>query len=90
MSLPDQVTRRFLDILAASPAPSLREMMPAEARDMAAGMRAAFPDTFEAPAVETEDRVIPGGPNGDLAIRIVRPPGKAGPLPAVMFFHGAA
>ena len=60
----------------------------AEARDAAVGMRAAFADTFEAPPVEIEDRVIPGGPNGDLLIHIVRPPGQPGPLPAVMFFHG--
>jgi acetyl esterase len=55
---------------------------------MAAGMSAAFPDTFEAPPAEVEDRVIPGGPHGDLTIHIVRPPRRTGPLPAVMFFHG--
>ena len=55
---------------------------------MAAGMGAIFPDTFEAPAAEVEDRVIAGGPNGDLTIHIVRPPCHTGPLPAVMFFHG--
>ena len=88
MALLDPVARQFLDILAAGPGPALHELPVADARAMAAGMSAAFPDTFEAPPVEIERRVIPGGPNGDLEIRIVRPPGRTGPLPAVMYFHG--
>ena len=55
---------------------------------MAVGMRAAFAETFEAPPAQVEHLVIPGGPNGELAIHIVRPPSLTGPLPAVMFFHG--
>ena len=43
-------------------------------------MRAVFPDTFEAPPAEIEHRLIPGGPNGDLAIHIVRPPNSASPF----------
>jgi acetyl esterase len=86
---PDPVTREFLDMLAGGPpAPALQEMSPADAREMAAGMRAVFPDTVAAPPVEIEHHLIPGGPTGDLTIQIVRPPGIPGPLPAVMFFHG--
>lgn len=66
----------------------MHELPVAAAREMAAGMGAAFPDTFEAPGVEIENRLIAGGPNGDLVIRIVRPPNRPGPLPAVMYFHG--
>lgn len=89
MATLDPVTRQFLDMLASGPpGPQLHEMPPAEAREMAAGMRTAFPDAFPAPAAEVEDRVIKGAPNGDLAIHIVRPAGAAGPLPVVMFFHG--
>ena len=86
--VPDPISRQFLDMLAAAQAPAMHELPPVEAREMAVGMRATFPETFEAPAVEIENRVIPNGPNGDLAIRILRPPGLTGPLPAVMFFHG--
>jgi len=75
-------------MLAVSQGPALHELPVAEARDLAAGMRAAFAETFEAPTAEIEDRVIPGGPNGELVIHIVRPPDRTGPLPAVMFFHG--
>lgn len=75
-------------MLAAAPGPALHEMPVADARNRAAGMRAAFPETFTAPPTHIEDRVIPGGPNGDLEIHIVRPPDATGPLPAVMYFHG--
>jgi acetyl esterase len=86
---PDPITKKFLDMLAAGPPGlQLHEMPVAEAREMAAGMRAAFPDTVEAPAADVEKRVIPGGPNGDLTIYIVRPPGARAPVPVVMFFHG--
>ncbi len=85
----DPIARQFLDILAAGPGPALHELPRRTARAMAAGMSAAFPDTFEAPPVEIEHRVIPGGPNGDLTIRVVRePPARTDPLPAVMYFHG--
>src|SRR5580692_6324874 len=78
---PDPVTREFLDMLAGGPpAPALQEMSPADAREMAAGMRAVFPDTVAAPPVEIEHHLIPGGPTGDLTIQIVRPPGIPGPL----------
>lgn len=86
---PEPVSLQFLETLAAGPpAPALHELSAGEAREMAAGMRTFFPDTLEAPPAEIEDRVIPGGPTGDLTIRIVRPPGISGPLPAVMYFHG--
>jgi len=75
-------------LAAGPPGPALNEMPPAEAREMAAAMSVVFPDTFEAPPAGIEHRVIPGGPNGDLAIRIVRPPNVTGPLPVVMYFHG--
>lgn len=86
---PDPITQKFLDMLAAGPAgPQLHELPVADAREMASGMRAAFPDTFPEPAADVEKRVIPGGPNGALTIYIVRPPATPGPLPVVMYFHG--
>ena len=36
-----------------------------------------------------EDRVLPIGPTGHTAIRIVRPHGAQGILPVVIYFHGA-
>jgi len=42
-----------------------------------------------APPVETEDRVIPGGPSGAVPVRIVRPKGASGTLPVIQYNHGA-
>jgi acetyl esterase len=42
-----------------------------------------------APAVEITDLVIPGGPSGEVSIRIYRPAGSVGELPVILFTHGA-
>jgi acetyl esterase len=34
------------------------------------------------------DRSVPGGPDGDVSIRIVRPPGSRAALPAIVYIHG--
>lgn len=89
MMQPDSITQQFLNALAAGPpGPKLHEMVPAEARAMAAGLRSAFPETYPTPSTDVDTRTISGGPNGDLTIHVVRPPGRSGPLPVVMFFHG--
>lgn len=88
MAAPDPITQQFLDLLNSAPGPQLHEMPIADARAMASGMSAAFPDAFEAPPADTETRTITGGPNGALTIHIVRPKGASGPLPVVMYFHG--
>jgi len=35
-----------------------------------------------------EDRNLPAGPSGETPVRIIRPKGATGVLPAVMYFHG--
>jgi acetyl esterase len=42
-----------------------------------------------APDADTEDLVIPGGPKGEISIKIYRPVGTSNPLPVVIFTHGA-
>jgi acetyl esterase len=37
---------------------------------------------------DIDDRVIPGGPTGQVSIRIIRPAGAAGVLPVIFHFHG--
>jgi acetyl esterase/lipase len=39
--------------------------------------------------VAIEDTTIPGGPNGDVSVRIIRPPSAIGVLPVVLYTHGA-
>lgn len=43
----------------------------------------------EKPAVAIEDRLVPGGPNGQVSVRIMRPPNASGPLPVLLYIHGA-
>jgi acetyl esterase/lipase len=40
-------------------------------------------------AVEQEWVTVPGGPTGPVRARIVKPAGAAGPLPVVVYIHGA-
>lgn len=41
------------------------------------------------PDADVTDLTIPNGPHGDVAVRIVKPVGTSGPLPVVLFVHGA-
>jgi acetyl esterase len=41
------------------------------------------------PDVDIEDTIVPGGPSGEVSVRILRPKGATGPLPVVMYIHGA-
>lgn len=55
--------------------------------------RAAVDEAQNAPAkrpeVNLEDREIPGGPSGSVSVRIIRPQQAAGPLPVILYIHGA-
>jgi acetyl esterase len=42
-----------------------------------------------APAVDVTDLTLPGGPSGQVSIRVYRPAGSTGPLPVLLFTHGA-
>jgi acetyl esterase len=42
-----------------------------------------------APAADTENLTIPGGPQGEVSITIYRPAGNTGTLPVLLFTHGA-
>ena len=39
---------------------------------------------IEKPDVEIDDTTVPGGPSGDISVRILRPRGATGPLPVVV------
>ena len=45
-------------------------------------------DRIATAATTVEDLVWPVGPTGEVAIRIVRPEGAEGNLPAILYFHG--
>ncbi|HEY4020969.1 MAG TPA: alpha/beta hydrolase [Pseudonocardiaceae bacterium] len=44
---------------------------------------------IDKPEVDIEDTTVPGGPGGDVSVRIVRPAGVLGTLPVIVYLHGA-
>jgi acetyl esterase/lipase len=44
---------------------------------------------IEKPDVDIEDTTIPGGPSGEVSVRILRPKGAGGQLPVILYTHGA-
>jgi acetyl esterase/lipase len=44
---------------------------------------------IDKPDVEIDDIIVPGGPSDQVSVRILRPPGAAGPLPVIVYIHGA-
>lgn len=96
LTIPDQPTvspsptvlpdiRAFLDRLAEGGGPPIYTLLPNAARQVLRDVQDVEVDT---PATTIEDRTVPGGPTGEVAIRIVRPANATGTLPAVMYFHG--
>lgn len=81
-------THRWLDELAAASAgsPPLYELSPEDARQLLRYVQASVPVQLQ-PA-DIDDRVIPGGPTGQVSIRIIRPARAVGVLPVVFHFHG--
>jgi acetyl esterase len=40
------------------------------------------------PIVDIDDTTVPGGPSGQVSVRILRPQGARRPLPVVVYIHG--
>jgi acetyl esterase len=78
-------TARFIEELLAKGLPPIQQLSYEEARkayDQAQNI------PVPKPAVSIEDHILPCGPNGQVSIRIIRPPDAKGPLPVALFFHG--
>lgn len=81
----DQMTQAFLDAVAAVGAPPFDSLSPAEAR---AAFSALQSGPALGPEVRVEDRVLPVGPTGAIAVRILRPMEAEAPLPVILYLHG--
>jgi acetyl esterase len=81
-------TQHWLDELAAASAggPPLYELSPQDARQVLRDVQASV--RVQLQPADIDDRVIPGGPTGQVSIRIVRPAGVAGVLPVIFHSHG--
>src|SRR5258705_3357647 len=81
----EPVTQQFIDALAASGAPAIYTLSPAEARGVLARAQAG---PIGKPAARVEDAVFPVGPTGSVRVRSVRPANAEEALPVMMHFHG--
>jgi acetyl esterase len=77
--------RSFVDSLKTSPEPPIYRRSPADARDV---LRAGQAVEVATPAANIQDRAVPGGPDGEVSVRVVRPEGTTGSLPALLYLHG--
>ncbi|MDQ0989269.1 alpha/beta hydrolase [Streptomyces sp. V3I7] len=66
--------------------PYLFDLGPVEGRDTVNEVQAG---EVHKPAVDEEWVTVQGGPIGTVQARVVRPPGAVGPLPVIIYIHGA-
>jgi acetyl esterase len=81
----DPLAQAFIDALAAQGGKPIYQLSYKDARQLLEDAQAQ-PIT-KLPA-EIEDRDLPAGGLGNISVRIYRPHGAQGTLPAVMYFHG--
>ncbi|WP_406090736.1 alpha/beta hydrolase [Streptomyces sp. NBC_01013] len=66
--------------------PYLFDLPPAEGRKAVDDVQSGGTDE---PRIDEEWITVSGGPTGSVRVRIVRPAGVEGPLPVVLYIHGA-
>lgn len=79
-------TKKFIDALAAKGGKPIYRLTPAEARGVLDHLQS---QPVAKPEVKIEDLHIPGGPKGQISIRIFRPVQSSEKLPVIMYYHGA-
>lgn len=79
-------TQEWLDKFADAGGPPLCDLSPREAREVLRAAQTSVPVALM-PA-DIEDRTIPGGPTGEVSIRIVKPENITGTPPVVLHAHG--
>jgi acetyl esterase/lipase len=71
---------------ATADPPYLFELGPIEGRKAVDEVQAG---EIAMPDIDEEWVTVSGGPSGEVSVRIVKPAGATGPLPAVLYIHGA-
>src|SRR3954447_6201715 len=71
---------------ATADPPYLFDLGPVEGRKTVDEVQSGAIDKLD---VEVEDTAVPGGPSGEVSIRILRPNGATGDLPVILYTHGA-
>jgi len=78
----ERAAQAFAD---ANANPPFTHQLPIE--DTRNGLNALQSEPVDAPYADISDLTIPG-PDGEVSIRVVRPPGAHGPLPVILHIHG--
>jgi acetyl esterase len=84
----EQKTRTFLKTLQEQGGPPIYTLSPQEARAVLSNLQAA--GSVAILPADIENRTIPGGPNGQISIQIIRPPSSNETLPVVREFANKA
>jgi acetyl esterase len=83
----EQNTHAFLENLQKAGGPPIYKLSPEQARTVLSSLQAGH--IKRSPTAKIEDRKIPGGPTGEISIRILRPENSdMKKLPVIMYFHG--
>jgi acetyl esterase len=80
----EPAAQQFADATASPP--FLFDLGPAKGREAVDQVQSG---DIAKPDVEVSDTTVPGGPSGEVSIRILRPRAAAGPLPVILYIHGA-
>jgi acetyl esterase len=80
----EPAAQAFVDASSVPPYPY--QLAPAEGRK---GLDVAQDSPIFKPEIDEDWLEIDGGPTGHVWLRIVKPPGASGPLPVILYVHGA-
>ena len=80
----EPAAQQFAD--ATANPPFLFDLGPEKGREAVDQVQSA---DIAKPDVDVSDMTVPGGPSGEVSIRILRPRGATGPLPVIVYIHGA-
>jgi acetyl esterase len=80
----ETAAQEFAD--ATSHPPFIYQLSPDKAREVLEEVQRS---PIDKPDVDIEDITIVGGPQGQIAVRVIKPAGATGTLPAILYIHGA-
>jgi acetyl esterase len=80
----EPAAQKFADATASPP--FIYQLDPDKAREVLEDVQRT---PISKPDVDIEDLTITGGPHGQVAVRIIKPAGSTGPLPVILYLHGA-
>ena len=80
----EKAAQEFAD--ATAQPPLIYQLSPDKAREVLEDVQRS---PIEKPDADIEDITVSGGPHGQIAVRLIKPAGATGPLPVILYVHGA-